>query len=175
MRIPDLIIRGTCSGKSSLGGVSGEALGVVIYAGSSPAICGGSSAGSSTGPLPGSSAMALPASSTGTAPPNRRTLRASWKYAPRSAVGLSAGGVVGETVCEKYPCRPAGSIGEGSPSASGCTAMGVVVSYGTDDCTTMNLCPARTVELIEEGLEDIEPIGRRVEFELLEEEESWLR
>jgi hypothetical protein len=68
IRIPDRITRGTCSGKSSTGGVSGEALGDVMYAGSSPAICGGSSPGSSAGPSPGSSAMALPASSTGTAP-----------------------------------------------------------------------------------------------------------
>ena len=35
---------------------------------------------------------------------------------------------------------------------------------------TVNLCPARTVELIEEGLEDMVPIGRRVEVELLDEE-----
>lgn len=73
--IPDLITRGICSGISSIGGVSGEVLGVVIYAGSSPAICGGSSPGSSAGPSsPGSSAIALPASSIGAAPPTRRTL-----------------------------------------------------------------------------------------------------
>ena len=76
MRIPDLITRGICSGMSSFGGVSGEALGLVIYAGSSPAICGGSSPGSSAGPSPGSSAIALPASSAGTAPLTWRTLRA---------------------------------------------------------------------------------------------------
>lgn len=76
IRIPGLITRGMCSGISSVGGVSGEVLGVVIYAGSSPAICGGSSPGSSAGPSPGSSAMALPASSAGTAPLALRTLRA---------------------------------------------------------------------------------------------------
>jgi hypothetical protein len=37
---------------------------------------------------------------------------------------------------------------------------------------TANLCPARTVEHIEGGLDDMEPIGRRVEFELLDEELS---
>lgn len=79
IRIPDLITRGICSGTSSVGGVSGEVLGVVIYAGSSPAICGGSSPGSSAGPSPGSSAIALPASSAGTAPLTLRTLRAPWK------------------------------------------------------------------------------------------------
>ena len=37
---------------------------------------------------------------------------------------------------------------------------------------TVNLCPARTVEFIDEGLDDMEPIGRRVEVELLDEELS---
>ena len=48
--------------------------------------------------------------------------------------------------------------------------MAAVVSYATVGVMTVNLCPARTVEFMEEGLEDMEPIGRRVELELLEEE-----
>lgn len=53
--------------------------------------------------------------------------------------------------------------------------MAVVVSYAKCGAMTVNLCPARTAESIEEGLEDMEPIGRRVEFELLEEELSLRR
>jgi hypothetical protein len=53
--------------------------------------------------------------------------------------------------------------------------MAVVVSYSTFGAITVNLCPARIAESIEEGLEDMEPIGRRVEFELLDEELSLRR
>jgi len=53
--------------------------------------------------------------------------------------------------------------------------MAVVVSYSTCGVITVNLCPARTVEFIDIGLEDMEPIGRRVEVELLEDEEWSLR
>lgn len=53
--------------------------------------------------------------------------------------------------------------------------MAVVVSYATCGVITANLCPARTVEFMEEGLADMEPTGRRVEVELLDDEEWSLR
>lgn len=53
--------------------------------------------------------------------------------------------------------------------------MAAVVSYATCGVITVNLCPLRTVESIEVGLADMDPIGRRVEVELLEEEVSLRR